>query len=75
MARSENGSSRRCRNVSGSLRQTRKPAISPNASCSTKCERQPKELCSTPPIIGAPTGASDMIAPIKASSFPARAPE
>jgi hypothetical protein len=39
-----------------------------------KCERQPNALCSTPPIIGANTGASAMIAPISESSRPARAP-
>ena len=61
--------------VSGSLRQTNSAAISPNAICNTKFERQPKPLCSTPPIIGAPTGASAMMAPISDNSRPARAPE
>src|SRR5881392_1124577 len=62
----------RSRRVSGSLRHTKKTAISPNAICNTKCERQPNALCKAPPIIGAPTGASAMMAPISESSRPAR---
>ena len=75
MAVSEKGPGVGTFSVSGSLRQTNSAAITPNAICSTKLERQPKPLCSTPPIIGAPTGASAMMAPINESSRPARAPE
>ena len=75
IARSENGPGAGARSVSGSLRHTKNAAISPNAICSTKCERQPNALCSTPPIIGANTGASAMMAPISDNSRPARAPE
>jgi len=49
-------------------------AAAQKTNSTTKFDRQPKPVCSTPPISGATKGASAMIAAIRASSRPMRVP-
>ena len=49
-------------------------AAAPKQNSTTKFERQPNAVCSTPPISGATSGASAMIAAMRASSRPTRVP-
>ena len=58
--------------VSGSSVQTIATPAIPAATSVKKTERQPKAVCSTPPAIGASTGASAITAAIIDSSRPAR---
>ena len=62
-------------NVSGIKGQTIAAPANPATTKVKKTERQPKAVCSTPPMSGASTGASAITAPISDSSRPARAPE
>ena len=49
-------------------------AAAPKQNSTTKFERQPNVVSSTPPISGATSGASAMIAAMRASSRPMRVP-
>ena len=62
-------------NVSGRAVQTIATPAIPAATSVKNTDRQPKTVCSTPPAIGASTGASAITAAIIDSSRPARAPE
>ena len=49
-------------------------AAEQNTNSKTKFDRQPKAVSNTPPISGATSGASAMIAAMRASSRPIRVP-
>ena len=49
-------------------------AAAPKQNSATKFDRQPNAVCSTPPISGATSGASAMIAAMRDSSRPMREP-
>src|SRR5688572_23556888 len=71
---SDTVSGARRRSVSGNFSQTAIPAPAPNNSSSTKFERQPNAVCSTPPISGARIGAIAMIAESRDISRATRLP-
>ena len=75
MLAGDTGSAARRASVSGSSGHTIAAPTSPPPTSVKNTERQPKAVCSTPPISGANTGASAITAPISDSSRPARAPE
>ncbi len=62
----------RRRSVSGNSNHTMTAATAPTANSTTKFDRQPNAVCSTPPISGATSGASAMIAAMRESSRPMR---
>ena len=63
----ETGSGARWRSVSGSRNHTISQAVAPKQNSSTKFDHQPNAVSSTPPISGATSGASAMIAARRAS--------
>ncbi len=63
------------RNVSGSSRAATRSAIKPPALMQKKFARQPKPVCSRPPIIGPTIGAMALIDPMSESSRAACTPE
>ena len=75
MARNENGPVVRWCSVSGRNCTAADHEASAKTTRKMKVARQPKAVCSTPPMAGATIGANAVIDPISDNSRPARTPE